>query len=258
MQQTQQHSLGDFLSPKIIAISLLSFLITSAILFTLAYLLLENTGSIKELMPELFNMLDRNIFSKLEDAPLMGFLIEHKAIMLLFKGMIFFGLGVVAYYLFFGLYGLIVSLFSGIIIRIIQKKYYPGLTLKGIGITSTLFFYLKTIIITVLLFILFSPTLLIPAVNLLIFMPVYYFFHKMLVFDVSSNINTTKEYRKIRKLKWSELKAHTTFCFLLTLIPVLGILLYPYYVIYTGHYILHETKKLRYEEDFQALKRANK
>lgn len=76
----------------------------------------------------------------------------------------------------------------------------------------------------------------------------------MLVFDVSSNINTAKEYRKIRKLKWGELKAHTTFCFLLILIPILGVLLYPYYIIYTGHYILHETKTLRYEDDFQTLR----
>ena len=110
---------------------------------------------------------------------------------------------------------------------------------------------MKTIIVTLILFFVLSPTYFIPALNFLIFLPFYYFFHKTIVFDVSSVINNAKEYKKIKKLNWVELKGKTLFCFLITLIPIIGMLVYPFYVIFIGHYIFNETRELRFVDSFR-------
>jgi hypothetical protein len=244
----------DFFSPKVIVLSIVSLLITFAMFVVIFYFAFEYVGEWKEIIPTVFNDKIEAIYKTIESYPWLAFLLEHKIVMLLVRYLLYFSVGFLFYYLFFALYSFVISFFNGYFIGHIQKKYYEDVSLTGIGIGRTVFFYIKTIIVTITLFLILSPTYIIPALNLLIFIPIYYFFHKTIVFDVSSVINTVSEYKKIKKVNWSELKAHTGYCFLLTLIPVVGILLYPYYVLYIGHYILQETRELHYINDFQRLK----
>jgi hypothetical protein len=240
----------DYLSPKVIALSILSFLITLAILFVLFYSIFDYTGEFKNIFSSLFSENIEYILQIFKRYHWLSFIVEHKFIMLFIHYLLYFGFGLILYYLFFAIYTFVVSFFNIYFVRHLRNKYYVDIELKGMNIITTVVFYIKTICITVILFLLLSPTYFLPALNLLIFVPIYYFFHKTIVFDVSSVINTTKEYRKIKKVNWSELKAHTGYCFLLTFIPIFGILLYPYYVLYIGHYLLKETQELRYMNDF--------
>lgn len=240
----------DFMSPKVILISLLSAFITAVIIFFLLSFILNYSGEITKFIPTVFNDLVKYISEKLESYPITSFLLEHKLIMYLFRYLLYFGVGVVLYYLFFAIYSFVISFFNIFIIRYIQKKHYIDFQLKEMGIFRTITFYIKTVIITLILFLILLPIYLIPVLNILIFLPIYYFFHKSLVFDVSSTINNYKEYKKIKSANWGELKTKTLFCFLLTFIPILGILLYPYYVIYIGHYIIQETIEYRYINEF--------
>ncbi len=240
------------MSPKVVFISIVSFLITIAIiLFTLPFIF-NNIGGIKDIIPEVYNWVNEILVS-IESYPILAFLFEHKIIMILFRYVLYFGFGIVGYYIFFGIYGFVISFFAPMLIKHIQKKYHSEIELKGIGLLPTGFFYIKTIIITIVLFLILSPTYLIPGLNFLIFLPLYYFFHKALVFDVSSVINTSKEYKRIKRANWSELKGYTGLCFLITLVPIIGILAYPYYVIYVGHYILNETGELRHTDAFRSI-----
>lgn len=240
------------MSPKVIFISIISFLITIAIILFSATLIFENIGEIKDILPEASKWVDE-LISNLEEYSLLAFLLEHKIMMTVFHYIMYFGLGILAYYIFFGVYSIVISFFATILIRHIQKKHYPDVQLKGIGLLPTGFFYIKTIIITVILFIVLLPTYFIPGLNILIFLPIYYFFHKTLVFDISSVINTSSEYKRIKSVNWGELKGYTGLCFLMTLVPIIGILAYPYYIIYVGHYLLKETGELRHTDTFRSI-----
>lgn len=243
----------DFMSPKVILMSIFSIFITISIIFLLLFFIFDYSGEITELIPTVLSSMVDDVFKKIENYPFLSFMLEHKLLMSMLHLLVYLGVGVVAYYTFFAIYAFVISFFNIFFIQYIQKKYYTNVELKGMNIFSSVIFYIKTIIIALLLFVVLSPAYLIPAVNLLIFLPIYYFFHKTIVFDVSSVINTAKEYKKIKRANWTELKARTGFCFMLTLIPIVGILLYPYYVLYIGHYVIQETKELRYVNDFHGI-----
>lgn len=242
-------SLNDFMSPKVIIISIISFIITVSIILISLFILFDNSGSIKDTIPEVFMWIDEILVS-IESYPFLSFILKHELAMILFRYLLYFGFGIVGYYIFFGIYGIVISFFAPMLIRHIQKRHNSTIELKGIGTLSTIFFYIKTIIVTIVLFVALSPAYLIPGLNILIFLPLYYFFHKALVFDVSSVINTSKEYKRIKRANWSELKGYTGLCFLITLVPIIGVLAYPFYIIYVGHFMLKETEELRHTDSF--------
>lgn len=244
-------SLDDFFSPKIIFITFVSFLITIVIITSLLFLAFGNASSLKELAPEVFAWFTEVVMSKIEARPMLSFVLEHETVMMIFRFVMYFGFGIVVYFVFLTIYGVVVGFFASIIVKYVQKKHYPKVKIEGIGIISTAFFYVKTILIALVLLVLLSPSYIIPGLNFLIFVPIFYFFHKTLVFDVSSVVNTGKEYKKIKKVNWGELKARTGLCFALTFIPIIGIIIYPYYVICISHYILKETTELRAHQDFK-------
>lgn len=245
-------SLEDFMSPKVLFISLISFLITIAIIVFSLTLIFENIGGIQDIFPEATKWVN-GLIGDLEQYSLLAFILEHKIMMTIFHYLMYFGLGILAYYIFFAVYSIVISFFATIIIKHIQKEHYHNVQLKGLGLFSTGFFYIKTIIITAILFILLSPAYFIPALNILIFLPIYYFFHKTLVFDISSVINNLNEYKRVKRANWGELKGYTVLCFLITLIPIIGILAYPYYIIYVGHYLFKETVELRHTDAFRSI-----
>jgi len=242
-------ALEDFISLRVLIISLISLMITLVIIYGIFSLSFDNIGSFKSLLPDVVETILNNI----QEYSIVSYMLEHKAIMYIVHILLSFGIGIFVYYVFFGIYAFIISFFNIFLIRYLQKKYYNSIEIKGISIVYTLFFYIKTIAIAILLFLLFLPVYIIPVLNLLIFVPIYYFFHKTLIYDVSSEVNIYKEYKKIKKVNTIELKAKTGFCFLLSLIPFIGILIYPYYVLYLGHYIMQETEELRYIEEFNKI-----
>lgn len=240
----------DFMSPKVILMSIVSIFITISIIFLSLSFIFDYSGEVTKLIPTVFSSMVEDVFKKIDDYPFLSFVLEHKFLVYMLHLLVYLGVGIVGYYTFFAIYAFVISFFNIFFIKYIQKKYYTNVELRGMSIFSSVIFYIKTIIIALSLFIVLSPAYLIPAVNILIFLPIYYFFHKTIVFDVSSVINTAKEYKKIKRANWSELKVRTGFCFMLTLIPIVGILLYPYYVLYIGHYVIQETKELRYVNNF--------
>jgi hypothetical protein len=240
----------DFLSTKVLLLTALSIIITMGIIFFSAYQLFAYSGSFTSFIPTLFNTIVTYILENLKDYPFLNFIIEHKFITMFLSFLIHFGIAIIFYYIFFLLYSFVVSFFNKLLISFIQKKYYKDFKLKSIPLFYSIFFYFKTTTITVLLFIIMIPIFLIPGLNLFIYLPIYYFFHKTIYYDASSQINNLKEYKKIKYVNSNEIKGHTGFCFMLTFIPIVGLLIYPYYILYMGHYIMRESKELRYINDF--------
>ena len=231
-------------------ISLISFIITLGIILLVIYFSVENFHNISLFFDQYIGESINAILDKVEALPFMGFLLEHEVIYMTARYVIIFTAGMGLYYLFFILYGSVLGWFTGSLVKIVRRKHYSNIAFKGIGIIRTMIFYVKTIVITVFIFVVLLPLYVFPVANLMLMLAPYYFFHKTIVFDVASVVNDALEYQKIKKVNWTELKGITGICFAMSLIPIIGIFLYPLYIIFVSHYMLKETEELRIANHF--------
>ncbi len=142
---------------------------------------------------------------------------------------------------------LIVGFFTPLVIKKLKSRHYPPFEIKGHGsFLYVLWFALRSFAIMVLLYIILIPLYFIPFLNIIAFnLPAYYFFHKMLVFDVSSSMNTKKEYLQIKAIVGNQIRLRTFLMYLLTLIPFVGIFFPLLFVIYLSHIFINESLELR-------------
>lgn len=234
-------SLGDTLSPRVLLISLLSFILTIAFFIFAIWLMF---GSIEALSLGIAHWL-QSFEMRVEESWLLSLVslifITKTVVAILF----FFTSAIVVYYLFLMVYSVIVGLFAGYFIQEVQSQYYPHVSLRGIGVTSYLWLVLKTLLMTLLLFVLLSPLVFIPLLNIGLLFPVYYMFHKLLVLDVASVLNSTHEYQALKRVHAGKMRGISLVCFALTIIPFLGVVIYPYYVIVMSHFLFRKTEELR-------------
>ncbi len=146
---------------------------------------------------------------------------------------------------------IIVGFFTPLVVRELKSRHYPPFEIKGHGsIPGAIWFGLKSFLIMILLYIVLIPFYFIPFLNIIAFnLPAYYFFHKMLVFDVGSTINTEKEYLKITAIAGSQIRLRTFLMYLLTLVPLVGIFFPLFFVIYLSHIFMSESVELRMVTD---------
>jgi len=142
---------------------------------------------------------------------------------------------------------LIIGFLTPMILKVLHKRHYSHLQTNGFGtLLSPLWVALKSIIIMLLLFILFIPLYFIPIVNLIaINLPIYYFFHKLLTFDVASTILTEDEYQVIHGKKAGAFRFRTLLLYFLSMIPSIMLFSAVFYIIYLGHSYFQELQKLR-------------
>lgn len=151
---------------------------------------------------------------------------------------------------------LVVSIFIAIIVigfltpfvlKELQKRHYVDVELKGHdNIFLALFKVLKWFLAMIAMLILFIPFYFVPVLNVIMFnIPMYYFFHKMLTYDISSNINTKEEYQKIMFLEGNDVRLKTFVLYLLSLVPFAILFGGIFYVILIGHTYFRETRELR-------------
>lgn len=234
-------SLEDLFSSRVLLVSLFSFILTIAFFVVTLFFLFGSIESLTQWFVAWMGSFEQTI----EQNWLLGF------ISLIFITKTIVGIlvvvtsTVVVYYLFLMVYSFIIGLFAGFFIKEIGQKYYPDVPMHGIDLFSYLFYTAKALFIGLLLLVVLSPLLLIPLLNLILFIPVYYIFHKMLVLEVSSAINVRAEYLSLKKRYRGELRGLSLVCFGVTLIPIAGVLIYPLYVIVMSHFIFQKTRELR-------------
>lgn len=142
---------------------------------------------------------------------------------------------------------LIVGFFTPLVIKKLKSRHYPPFEIKGHGsILEVLWHALVSFFIMILLYIVLIPFYFIPIINIIAFnLPAYYFFHKMLLFDVGSTMNTKKEYNHIRSVVGNQLRLRTLLMYLLTMIPFVGVFFPLLFVIYLSHIFINESLELR-------------
>lgn len=142
---------------------------------------------------------------------------------------------------------IVVGFFTPLVIKKLKSRHYPPFEIKGHGSFFTILWHaVKSLIIMMILYIVLIPFYFVPFLNIIAFnLPAYYFFHKMLVFDVGSSMNSQKEYVQIRAIVGNQIRLRTLLMYLLTLIPFIGIFFPLLFVIYLTHIFMNESIELR-------------
>ncbi len=142
---------------------------------------------------------------------------------------------------------LVITFLTPHILKNIHKTHYSELE---IGNHENIFWAILKIfrwfVIMLGMFLLFIPFYFVPILNVIMFnLPMYYFFHKILTYDVASNICTKNEYKKIMFFSGTEIRIKTFILYLISLIPFTILFAGVFYIILMGHTYFRETKELR-------------
>ena len=234
-------SLKDTLKPSVLWVSLFSLFATICLFVVGIWFIFGGLESLGQLIAQWLQNFENNLEKSWLLSVLSLVMIAKTVAMVLF----FVTSAMVTYYLFLMVYSIIVGFFAGYFIKEIAQSYYPHLALKGLSLFSYMVLLIKFVLLSVVLFILLSPLLFVPLLNFMFLIPVFYLFHKLLVLEVVSVVCDNKEYKEIQKIYSGQSRIVSALCFALTFIPVVGVVIYPYYVIVMSHFVLSRTAALR-------------
>ncbi len=272
-------SLKDFFTPYFLSLALLPLLITLGILFTSLFygikVLNEKMDSVRiektttthstptqtstqssinvsfdEEATEKSSILDINpmhLLDSLQSSEILSSMLQNDILRWIIEKLVFL---VASYFiLIFAVIiaVIIVGFFTPLIVRKLKSRHYPPFHIKGHGnLLYVLWYGVKSFLIMIFLYILLIPFYFIPFLNIIAFnLPAFYFFHKMLVFDVGSTINTKEEYERIKAIVGNQIRLRTFLMYLLTLVPLVGIFFPLLFVIYLSHIFMNESIELR-------------
>lgn len=236
-------SIKDFLTPKMLKISLIPLIVTMILLYILFFAAadfgitaLQETAQASQNGEEI--VID-------ESAPFY-FVWATYLIVFLFKysftsyiaGFLLYTVGtIIVLKVSVILTIVVIGFLTPIILNIIHKKHYSHLTLHGHGtLMSPLWVLVKSSLMMILLFILFIPLYFIPLLNIIAFsLPFYYFFHKLLNYDVSSTLLSKEEFNVIYEKESGKVRLRTLLLYFISMIPFITLFTAVFYIIYLGH-----------------------
>ena len=145
---------------------------------------------------------------------------------------------------------IVIGFLTPMILKELQLRHYNDVDLIGhSNIAEGIFLVIKWALVMIGLFILFVPLYFIPLVNIIAFnFPLYYFFHKVMTYDIASTIATKEENKQIKHFNATTLRLKTLGLYLISLIPFVIFFASVFYVIYLGHSYFLELRKMRSEE----------
>lgn len=248
-------SVKDFLTPKMLKYALLPFIISLVVMYILFFIVagigVEQLGTlnVQSSQTTIENGIPHteSFSTQLEGSSIMKFLMSYTITSWLATFFIYAIGGFLTIYLSIFVAVIIIGFLTPLILKELQIRHYQNVEMKGHGgIVYSIFLLLKSSVVMLLLFILFIPFYLIPLVNIVAFnIPLYYFFHKMLTFDVSSSICTKDEEKQISYFSANNLRIKTLALYLLSLVPFAIFFAAIFFVIYLGHTYFLEVKKIR-------------
>lgn len=254
-----QKSLKDFFTPSMLKIALVPLIIT----FVIMYMLFMGVASysLDSLDQVMVQVQNGEEYTVPDDAPFyytfaatsLTFLLQY-SITAWLAGFLLYTVGtyfVMIFSIFITL--IIIGFFTPMIIKILNKRNYPEIHLHGHGsLISPIYIALKSTIVMILLFIVLIPFYFIPIVNLIAFnLPVYYFFHKLLNFDVASTMLSNAEYKHIYKKNKNKVRFRTLILYFISMVPFITLFSTVFYIIYLANGYFEELKFLNREGNSQ-------
>ncbi|MEA3372604.1 MAG: EI24 domain-containing protein [Campylobacterota bacterium] len=253
-------SIRDFFTPPILKLAIFPFIITMVLLYGLFFILadigldqLENASV--QIEQSQTTMRDGHPHTETVSADLAGsgilkFLLQYSITSWLVSFLIYTVGSFFILLLSVVIALAVIGFLTPPILRVIQQRHYPEIELVGYGHFGTIAWqFVKSFFIMLGLLFLLLPFYFIPILNIVALnLPFYYFFHKLMVFDVASTITTKEEYALIHVKSANSVRIKTFMLYLVSLIPFAILFATAFYVIYLGHTFLSETQKLRYPE----------
>ncbi len=236
-------SIKDFFTSSMLKIALVPLIVTMIILYMLFFTAADfGISSLQEIAQASQNGQEVVID---ENAPFY-FVWMTYLIVLLFKysftswiaGFLFYTIGTVIVLQASVILSIIVIGFlTPMILKILHRRYYSHLVLHEYGtIPLSIWVLLKSLFMMVFLFIILIPVYFVPILNVLAFsLPFYYFFHKLLNFDVSSTILSKEQFKIIYREEGNNFRLRTLFLYFVSMIPFATLFTAVYYIIYLGH-----------------------
>ena len=236
-------SVKDFLSPKMLKIALIPLIITMVLLYMLFFAAADfGITALQEIAQA---SQDGKEIVIDENAPFY-FVWATYLIVFLFKysftsyiaGFLLYTIGtIVVLNVSVILSIIVIGFLTPIILQKIHKKHYPHLSTHGFGtMLSPIWVLVKSFLMMILLFILFIPLYFVPLLNIIAFsIPLYYFFHKLLNYDVSSTLLSQKEYKIIYAKEANTVRFRTLILYFISMIPFITLFTAVFYIIYLGH-----------------------
>jgi len=250
-------SFKDFLTAPMLKLALMPFIVTFLVTYILFFMAADaGIDALQESSVEIHssqtNTINGITHTETRDEVYQGgsevvsFLMRH-AITAWFVSAIIYVVGTVAA-LYFSIFIsiLIIGMLTPWILPIIHQRHYAHLPYTGYGnILSAIWKFVTIGLITLLLFIIMAPLYFIPLLGqLLFFVPFYYFFHKLITYDVASTIMTKAQYKQIMYFNGTSIRMKTGALYLLSLIPFVALFFIVYFVIYIGHSFFAELDNL--------------
>lgn len=259
-------SLKDFFTKPILKMTLYPFFITLLVMYA-TFFMVANLGldnfhnhmiQVQQQQQAIENgevvtseIINETYFGK----DIINFLLQYSITSWL-VGFLVYTLGTI-FVMFFALFItlIVVGFLTPFILKVIQQRHYPTLQLKGYGnLFNTFWILIKSFFVMLLLFIVLIPLYFIPVLNILIInIPLYYFFYKLLNFDITSTIMSKQEEAIIKVKSGNAFHIKTVILYLISMIPFIVLFSTVFYVIYLGHGYLSELQKLRNIKDVSIL-----
>ena len=141
---------------------------------------------------------------------------------------------------------IIIGFLTPKILSTIRDRHYEDMEFKGFGtIFNTLTFTIKHILFMIVLFFLLIPIYFIPVLNIVAFnLPFFYFFHKMLHFDVGSTVMSEEDFVVLKHKYKNEMRIKSIGLYLISMIPFMALFSTVFFVIYLGHNYISKLKEL--------------
>lgn len=249
-------SFKDLFTTKMIKYSIIPFVITMLVIYTLFFILagigldqLGNTLEIESNQTTIQNGIPHteSFSATLENTAVIRFLMS-SAVTSWIASFLVYTIGSLLM-LYFSIFValIVIGFMTHMILKEIQQRHYQDVEMIGYSnFLAGIFHTLKWLLIMIVLFIVCIPLYFIPVVNLVAFnFPLYYFFHKMIQYDVSSSICTKEEIYKIKLFHGGTLRLKSLILYLISLIPFVIFFATVFFVIYLGHSYFLEVRKMR-------------
>ena len=250
-------SLRDFFTPKMLKYAVSPFVVSMIIMYIVFFYfagsMLGNIHNaslhIMQSQETVTNGIEHSstIVTTYAGSGIMTFLMSHFLTAWIFSIFFYIIGGMIVLVISIIIAIIVISFLTPLILRDLQQKHYPDVQMRGEDtILSALWHIVTSFILSLLMFILFIPFYFIPLLNIIMLnLPMYYLFHSILTYDVSSNIVTPNENKQILYFSGNKIKMRTLLLYIISLIPFAILFAGVFYVIFLGHTYFIEAKQLR-------------
>ncbi len=249
-------SIKDLLTTKMIKYSILPFVFSMLILYILFFILagigldqLDATMHIESNQTTIQNGIPHteSFTTTLQNTAVIKFLMSSAITSWIATFLVYTIGSLLMLYVSIFVALLVMGFLTGIILKELQIRHYPDVEMIGYSnFIAAVLLTLKWAAIMFFLFMVLIPLYFIPVLNIVAFnFPLYYFFHKIIHYDISSSICTKEEMLRMKLIHGGTLRLKSLVLYLVSLIPFVIFFATVFFIIYLGHSYFLEVRRMR-------------